>query len=531
MSAVYGRVQVYDNASDVKSMVRLVAQQVDKSVRDPWTRMYASEVVRGSQQYVMAGGPSEEDQIKRIFWHVKQNVLYVQDPRGYEYIPTARRVVQAGAEDCVTLDTPVVVRSRATGMYDVLSIGALEHVWPAYEALSYDFIKCEFVFSPISGWQNKGVKEVYESHTATGPSFRHTADHKAWWVDGRSKRIVERELGSALEEERNEFRRVLIARKIPALGLGDYSRDRAYLAGIYAAEGYAHDYHVAISQDREDVRERIESALRSVGAPFTPSARLRHAYYNILRSPEKDWLRSLGSNSFDMRMDPRVLSGSEDVIRTALEAHGDGDAYRPRVGTRWEGKVRAIHGTSSDGLAQDIQLMLMILGEAWYTQLQKRHGGVGTRPIHRIHRYLETNEPSRRTLEELPGCAYANIYDTTFVGEEVVADISVENTHNFVLGNGVILHNCDGHVVLVTSLLSVLGFAVGARVISQDGNNWHIYSLCGFDPIYAPTKFIALDTTQKESYPGWEPAPMLRRKQIDVGFHNGRAHLENGREI
>jgi len=189
MSENFGKVQVHNNSGDVKGMIRLVAKQVDVSVRDPWTRAYAAEIVRGGRPHVMAGGPSDEDQIKRIFWHVKNNILYVQDPRGYEFIPTARRTVQLGAEDC------------------------------------------------------------------------------------------------------------------------------------------------------------------------------------------------------------------------------------------------------------------------------------------------------------------------------------------------------DGHVVLVTSLLSSLGFAVGARVISTDGANWHIYGLCGFDPAYAPSKYIALDTTQKESYPGWEPAPILRRKQIDVAFHDGRAFLSGGKEI
>lgn len=189
MSGVFGKVQIHDNANDVRAMVRLVAKQVDASVRDPWTRAYASEIVRGSRPHVVAGGPAEDDQIARVFWHVKNNILYVQDPRGYEFIPTAKRGIQLGSEDC------------------------------------------------------------------------------------------------------------------------------------------------------------------------------------------------------------------------------------------------------------------------------------------------------------------------------------------------------DGHVVIVASLLSSLGFATGARVISSDGTNWHIYTICGFDPIYNPSKFITLDTTQKESYPGWEPAPIMRRKQIDVMFANGRAFVAPNREI
>jgi hypothetical protein len=98
--AAFGKVQIHDDVYDVRTMVRLVARQVDLSVRDPWTRAYAAQVVRGGQTLALAGGPSETDQIGRIFWHVKNNITYIQDPRGYEFIPTAKRGIQIGAEDC-----------------------------------------------------------------------------------------------------------------------------------------------------------------------------------------------------------------------------------------------------------------------------------------------------------------------------------------------------------------------------------------------------------------------------------------------
>lgn len=98
-AASFGRVQVH-NTPDIKGMVRLVARQVDASVRDPWTRAYATEIVRAGQPMAVAGGPKEEDQIGRIFWHVKTNIAYLQDPRGYEFIATAKRTVQIGSGDC-----------------------------------------------------------------------------------------------------------------------------------------------------------------------------------------------------------------------------------------------------------------------------------------------------------------------------------------------------------------------------------------------------------------------------------------------
>ena len=91
--------------------------------------------------------------------------------------------------------------------------------------------------------------------------------------------------------------------------------------------------------------------------------------------------------------------------------------------------------------------------------------------------------------------------------------------------------DCDDHCVLIASLLSSIGFATGARVISADNSNWHIYAICMYDPMYKPSRYICLDTTQKESYPGWEAPAAMRRYQIDVTFANGKAYLSNGREL
>jgi hypothetical protein len=147
MTENFGKVRVYDNASDVTSMIRLVAKQVDASVRDPWTRAYAAEIVRGGRQHVMAGGPTETDQISRIFWHVKQNIQYIQDPRGAEFIPTARRTVQIGAEDCdglcVLTSSLLSSLGFATGARVISTDGANWHIYslvgfdPSYAPTKY----------------------------------------------------------------------------------------------------------------------------------------------------------------------------------------------------------------------------------------------------------------------------------------------------------------------------------------------------------------------------------------------------------
>jgi hypothetical protein len=131
--ASFGTVRVHANVPDVRQMVRIVARQVDASVRDPWTRAYVSEVIRNGKVQALAGGPTEADQIGKVFWHVKNNLQYIQDPRGYEYIPTAKRAIQIGAEDCdghvVVLASLLSSLGFATGARVISSDGVNFHIY------------------------------------------------------------------------------------------------------------------------------------------------------------------------------------------------------------------------------------------------------------------------------------------------------------------------------------------------------------------------------------------------------------------
>lgn len=523
----------------MRDRLDLIAKRVDASVTKPqktkdgqpyMLRDLALEIVNGTPQH---GKESEDQVVSRIFWWVKNNIEYRQDPADYDMYMTAGRTIAAGGSDCFTLDTKVVVRSKATGFYELRSLGELESMWPAYDALSYHFDENKWEFRPITGWHGKNDKEVCETRLFNGPPVRHTADHRVWWWDGQnsSKRVVCRELGSAIDEQRGYFRRVLVASKIPALSNNDFSSEQNYLSGIYTAEGYRPSGRTKrgafIAQDKEDVRAKIEKALDSLGVDYSKSARSVHASYYVKASKFGAWLRSHGGDSFDMTLPPEILSGSEQGIRTVMEAHGDGDGWRPKPDSVWAKKVKAIHTTSSKDLVERLQLLSMILGEPWYTQLQLNHQGAGHHPIYRYHRWTENTQTARRGIPELNGVGYSPVRSTTPLEEpERVACITVGGPSNFVLSNGMIVHNCDDHTILNAALLNSLGFRTGAKVISPDEANWHIYTVVGVYPFYKPTCIIPLDTTQPGSYPGWEPPPVQRRFGYLVDFEYDKAkHL------
>lgn len=78
--------------------------------------------------------------------------------------------------------------------------------------------------------------------------------------------------------------------------------------------------------------------------------------------------------------------------------------------------------------------------------------------------------------------------------------------------------DCDCHCALTTGLLGTIGYIPGARVVSPDGKAWHIYACVGAYPRLSPTVVIPLDTTQPQSYPGWEPPRHLCNHMKQITF-------------
>ncbi len=527
---------VHHEVRSLRDRIDLIAQRVNNSIVYPQKRTDDTEfmtydlaraLVRGCAQH---GKASEIEPIHAIFDYVKANIEYRQDPVDYDLFMGVGRIINSGAGDCFTHDTKIIVRSKGTGYYEVKTLGELKSSWPLYEALSYDFDAKKWTFSPITAFTEKGEREVWESRLRTGPTFRHTPDHKVWTLTGQNAakgKVSERSLGEIQSETISRKRRVLIARKIPDLGLGEWSKSESYLAGIYAAEGcssiVSRGRKVSIAQDKADIRAKIEKALSGAGIPFSSSKRQVHHCYNILKSDGKDWLAGIGNNSFDMAFTPALLSGTRRHILEMMEAHGDGDAYHPKKESRHFKKVKAIHSTSSERLADNLQLMSMIIGESWYTQLQKKHGGAGRKPIYRFHRWLDSTRAAKRFVPGMEGLSYSPLRESIPMGKMPVCDITVADTHNFVLSNGMIAHNCDEHTTILCSLLSSIGYRTGAKVISADGNGWHIYSIVGVDPAFngRPTAIIPLDSAYG-SEPGWEPDPKYRRHEYQCTFQQGK---------
>jgi len=80
--------------------------------------------------------------------------------------------------------------------------------------------------------------------------------------------------------------------------------------------------------------------------------------------------------------------------------------------------------------------------------------------------------------------------------------------------------DCDCHTILVASIMKQLGYKVGAKVVSPDGINWHIYAIVAY-PRNNPQGYVAMDTTAYSSGPSWEPDMKYRQKEVKADFHTG----------
>lgn len=373
--------------------------------------------------------------------------------------------------DCFPLTQKIIVRSKSTRQYEIVSIADLRHVYGAYDALSYNFRSCKYEFKNIIGFVDKGVQPVAKARLSNGTDLVATYDHKFWTLRGNSARTATLEqctmqdyYSAYLEKttgrrNRQFFKaraRILQAAKIPALNVVNPSSAEAYLAGMYAAEGECSDgKHTRIGQHKMSIRMKIESALAEVGTSFhyspgrgpTPGSGAQYSLHGGRSNPIVAMMRGQGTDSFDKRVPQSFLSGSEDVVSRVLEGHGDGDAWRPANGKYKRPGVEAIYATSSDVLMEQLRFGALVLGRPTYAYQYEDHQGEGDSPIWRLHEYNDeaVKLRTRKELleEDLPGLRYGTVRNIHPFGSERVGCIEVEDNHNFFLADGTLVSNCD----------------------------------------------------------------------------------------
>jgi hypothetical protein len=233
----------------------------------------------------------------------------------------------------------------------------------------------------------------------------------------------------------------------------------AWLIGIYVAEGYSYQDRnsVYISNDSVEIQEKIMGYLKHLNIPYSPPNRKKHAYITVKNSWLSQYLKLLGSCSFDIHFPTEIFKKPQKYIEAILDGYTAGDAWKKKANKIYKSHKHHMlcHNTSSDKLAYQLMLIYLILGKPLSVNYCFHHQGAGKYPIWRLYQASGEGVGFR---EKKPGvlCRSLKQIDGENITTREVADLTIANNHNFVLLNGLIAHNCDDTARLSCELLTQL---------------------------------------------------------------------------
>jgi len=405
---------------------------------------------------------TEEDTVNACLKWVYENVKYIKDyvqwgERDY-WEPSDAALVKRLA-DCFTGDTEIIVRNKKSGVVSDKRLIELKHSWDEYEALSYDFENQKTVFKPIVNFLEQGESSVFKVSPRSGGAFKCTNNHQFYNRYTQSCKMKWEHLKN-IKTDRYWTRQVASVLSIPE-GVNEINDDLANLIGSYIADGWINNSHICISGDNKVRQDKLRNALDNLGIKYTDSKRDVHANINILKkgSPKEllDLLISCGNTGKEKYFPDMVMSADTTSVAKVLKYYSDRD------GTHEKG-ILTVLSTVSNVSSKQLKILCTQLGihNSSYIQIQDRKD-CNRLPIHRI--YIGAN-----LKKTLPGCELNSFLDISFAGVEKVFDITVEDTHNFILSDSnVIAHNCDGKAIAFKALTLSCGIP-----------DWKVKIACGY---------------------------------------------------
>jgi hypothetical protein len=463
----------------IEERLASIQKLVYKSVQDPQMRKIALQV---TQHCAERDGTCEA---RAVYKFVKDNVRYTGDVApiafpdgsvdGIDLYQSARRTLEMGGGDCLPLST-LVLRDD----YELVPLVALD---PG------DRIMGDGVWTEVQDRWITGDKPILAMHLSNGCVLRCTAEHRIFRnVDGR------------LEEIRADEARVgddlVPPEAIPVLGTPDTTwpavarglteEERAWLLGVFIADGWTegkhtadglHTYRAGISGldgDRKEAQKRrVQELMAKIGVPTQWSPK----YIRINSSELARFFAQFGHTAVNKHTTLRLAS---QVDARALLAGLSADADQRNN----------VHGTISPKMALQLRVLYRMIGQSVHITRVDDHGGFGKNPIYRVTPRTVEYAEKRRDLK------FARIRAIEADGVEMCMDVTTDTGKFWLPEADVLVHNCDDQSILVATLLSLNGITPRLRVIKErKRDDWsHIYPTAGLSK-NEPTQWVPLDTT------------------------------------
>lgn len=357
---------------------------------------------------------------------------------------------------CHSKDTRILVRKKQDAKYwkvsnpvESKSFRELESCWNQYQALcQFQSNGLNYTFRDITAFHDNGVKSVVKALFDDGTEVVATPDHEYAWCDSFGKtelNTLRWEKLSKLTEKYSDPRREYDKNSIVTLrDLSQYEEIDApfdlltyYVFGAYGAEGCVvtgTTNTISIAQLKKTntpIRSRVIEWAQRNGFKFSEqetcirvSLKTRPDLYQLFVS--------FGTSSNNKRFPEFIRNGSAKQLRELLAGYIDGDGTR-RTDHSWD-----ITTTSLDML-YDLKLMALRVGEPAYIRDYEGRTENSSRSYQLCY-----NANSDRILSRPLNRHYraARLIELRDWGVQAVCDITVDQYHNFVLENGMVVHNC-----------------------------------------------------------------------------------------
>lgn len=415
-------------------------------------------------------------------------VDYMFDPAGLEYVQTPwYTLLSEGSGDCFVQGTRVL-RREGHALVPIESLRSGDEIWGRDRWSSVERV-----------WQ-KRVLPTYKVLLNNGSHMRFTPDHKVWvarcvrhagHASPCSCPVGEREIHVEHVENLSPGMVVLQPAEVP-FGVGEMDPDRAYIEGLYLSEGWAEGSRFAISgQDgcpKEQLKKNVEAICASLGIST-------HWHRKYIRVNDPEWterLRGMGTHA------PNKQALSLDLDREPALRFLEGIMADSGKNTNGGGRTFT---TTSRELWLQTRVLLKMAGMTCGSAYIEEHGGLGKNPIYRL--FVREKNP-KRAMKLL------RVKEVIRDGLELpCVDVTTDDHCVWLPEVDWTVHQCDDQSVATAALAMALGFRAAFRTVKGDPSRkdqWsHVYPVIGI-PNGPDLVWLSADSTQPESYLGWNPA-------------------------
>lgn len=491
----------YRGKLPIGERVGLIQDLVFQGVQDPAMRKLALSITKNCPA---RDGKCEANAID--LW-VRQNIRYTGDigpvklgrhgpVEAIDLFQHPKRTVEFKGGDCLPIET-LVLRDD----YQLV---------PIIELDPGDRIMGDGGWTVVQDRWATGEKPLLAFELSNGCVLRLTAEHRIFRdVAGNVEEIRagEAKVGDDLIMPESIPFAAQSAIEWPTVFAGLTSEERAWLLGVYTADGWSDGktrkdgsyapYRASISgldgKVKEEQKRRVQAMMERIGV----HTRWHEKYIVMNDSSIARFFAPIGARAYEKAL-PNLTPTSEADVRALIEGLAADADQRDGV-----------FGTTSPTLALQLRVLHRMIGLSVGIRRVDDHGGFGKHPIYRVspHHPGDVTRNVRRDIK------FARIRSIREDGTGLCADLTTDTGRFWLPESDVLVHNCDDHSGLASTLLAQNGFTAKLRVTSPSlfGEGWsHIYVVAGL-PKERPTQWIVLDSTLPNGKLGAEHSSAKRR--------------------